>query len=62
MVTQMYFPGDPLMALDPILGSIADARARELLIAAFDIDTTEPAWALAYRWDIVLRGRNATPR
>jgi protocatechuate 3,4-dioxygenase beta subunit len=61
MVTQMYFPGDPLMPLDPILGSITDSRARELLVAAFDIGTTEPARALGYRWDIVLRGRNATP-
>jgi protocatechuate 3,4-dioxygenase beta subunit len=61
MVTQMYFPGDPLMPLDPILGSITDSRARELLVAAFDIGTTEAAWALSYRWDIVLRGRNATP-
>ena len=61
LVTQMYFPGDPLLALDPILGSIPDARGRELLISRFDIDTTVPQWALGYRWDITLRGHDATP-
>src|SRR5579871_5619657 len=62
LVTQMYFPGDPLMPIDPILSSIPDPKARERLVAAFDLDTTEPEWALGYRWDIVLRGRAATPR
>ena len=61
LVTQMYFPGDPLQALDPILGSIPDAAARQRLVAALDIDRTEPGHALAYRWDIVLRGPTATP-
>ncbi len=61
LVTQMYFPGDPLMRLDPILQSVPGRRGRDLLVAAFDVDLTEPAWALGYRWDIVLRGRNATP-
>ena len=61
LVTQMYFPGDPLMRFDPILNSIADPRGRDLLVASFDLATTEPEWALAFRWDIVLRGRNATP-
>jgi protocatechuate 3,4-dioxygenase beta subunit len=61
LVTQMYFPGDPLIPLDPILSSIPDARGRELLVARFDLDTTVPDWALGYRWDIVLRGRQATP-
>jgi protocatechuate 3,4-dioxygenase beta subunit len=60
LVTQMYFPADPLFALDPIFNSIPDADARERLVAAFDIDLTEPDWALGYRWDIVLRGRTAT--
>ncbi|HEY4025973.1 MAG TPA: protocatechuate 3,4-dioxygenase subunit beta [Candidatus Dormibacteraeota bacterium] len=60
VITQMYFPGDPLFAFDPILGSISDPRGRDLLVARFDLDTTEPEWALGYRWDIVLRGRNAT--
>jgi len=62
LVTQMYFPGDPLMRFDPILQSVPDQRGRDLLIAAFDLEITEPAWALGYRWDIVLRGRDATPR
>lgn len=61
LVTQMYFPGDPLLAADPIYNSIPDERARERLISAFDWDTTMPEQALGYRFDIVLRGRNATP-
>ena len=61
LVTQMYFPGDPLIPLDPILGSVADP-GRHLLVARFDPGTTRPEWALGYRWDIVLRGRAATPR
>lgn len=61
IVTQMYFPGDPLMAYDPIYNSIHDEKARERLIARFDLDVTEPDWALGYRFDIVLRGRDATP-
>jgi len=61
LVTQMYFPGDPLLPLDPILGSIPDPRGRALLISSFDLATTEPEWALGYRWDVVLRGHQATP-
>jgi protocatechuate 3,4-dioxygenase beta subunit len=62
LVTQMYFPGDPLMELDPILHAVRDPRARALLVARFDIETTEPEWALGYTWDIVLgRGAGATP-
>jgi len=61
LVTQMYFPGDPLFPIDPISQSIPDLKARERLIAAFDLETTEPEWALGYRFDIVLRGREATP-
>ena len=60
LVTQMYFPSDPLFPFDPIFNSIPDPKARERLIATFDIDQTEPDWALAYQWDIVLRGRTAT--
>jgi protocatechuate 3,4-dioxygenase beta subunit len=55
LVTQMYFPGDPLFAYDPIYQSVGDPAARELLVCSFDLDTTVPEWALAYRWDIVLR-------
>ena len=61
LVTQMYFPGDPLMAFDPIFNGTADAAARDRLVAAFDWDSTSPEHALGYRFDIVLRGRDATP-
>jgi protocatechuate 3,4-dioxygenase beta subunit len=62
LVTQMYFPGDPLFELDPIFQSVRDPRARELLIARFDLGVTQPDWALGYSWDIVLgRGSAATP-
>jgi protocatechuate 3,4-dioxygenase beta subunit len=61
LVTQMYFPGDPLLDRDPIFQSISSPEARERLIAAFDPDVTEPEWALGYRWDIVLLGPRATP-
>lgn len=60
LVTQMYFPGDPLLALDPIFNGVPHA-ARERLVARFSIEVTEPAWALGYEFDIVLRGRQATP-
>jgi protocatechuate 3,4-dioxygenase beta subunit len=52
LVTQMYFPGDPLFSQDPIFNSVGAHRDR--LVAAFDLDRTQPEWALAYRWDIVL--------
>jgi protocatechuate 3,4-dioxygenase beta subunit len=61
LITQMYFPGDPLLAIDPIFLSIPDAGARERLVSCFDIEITEPDYALGYRFDIVLRGRAATP-
>lgn len=61
LITQMYFPGDPLFAFDPIFQSIRDESARQRLISRFDLGTTEPEWALGYRFDIVLRGREATP-
>ena len=60
LITQMYFPADPLFPLDPIFNSIPDEDARDRLIARFDIDQTVPDWALCYSWDIVLRGRSAT--
>ncbi len=60
LITQMYFPGDPLIDIDPIAGAVpADARRR--MVSRFDIDTTENEWALGYVFDIVLRGRDATP-
>jgi protocatechuate 3,4-dioxygenase beta subunit len=61
LVTQMYFPGDPLFGQDPIFNAVRDPAARERLVCAFDLDSTEPEWALAYRFDIVLRGPAATP-
>jgi len=61
LVTQMYFPGDPLLSRDPVFQSIPDEHARSRLISAFDWDSTIPDRALGYRFDIVLRGRSATP-
>jgi protocatechuate 3,4-dioxygenase beta subunit len=61
IVTQMYFPGDPLMVEDPLFNSVADEAARVRLIATYDKFLSEPEWALGYRWDIVLRGRAQTP-
>ena len=61
LVTQMYFPGDPLIPLDPILGGVPDAAARLRLVSSLDLEVSMPEWALAYRFDIVLRGHAATP-
>ncbi|WFE27387.1 protocatechuate 3,4-dioxygenase subunit beta [Solwaraspora sp. WMMD791] len=61
LVTQMYFPDDPLFAYDPVLNSIPDPAARQRLISTFDLDNTVEEWALGFRFDIVLRGREATP-
>ncbi len=61
LITQMYFPGDPLLALDPIFLATADEAARARLVADFDIGITESGYAIGYRLDIVLRGRAATP-
>jgi protocatechuate 3,4-dioxygenase beta subunit len=60
LVTQMYFPGDPLLPLDPILGGVPE-HARHLLISRFSPDLTEEGIALGYEFDIVLRGRRETP-
>jgi protocatechuate 3,4-dioxygenase beta subunit len=61
LVTQMYFPGDPLFEFDPIFNAVRDERARQRMVSSFDLAATRPDWALAYRFDIVLRGRDATP-
>jgi protocatechuate 3,4-dioxygenase beta subunit len=61
LITQMYFPGDPLFFQDPIFNSVADPAARERMICRFDLEQTIPEWALAYHFDIVLRGRESTP-
>lgn len=61
LVTQMYFPGDPLIPFDPIFNSVPDEKARPRMISAFDLENTVPDWALCFKWDIVLRGRDQTP-
>ncbi len=60
LVTQMYFPEDPLFSQDPIFNSIPDEKARQRMIARFDLDRTEAEWALAFQFDIVVRGREAS--
>jgi protocatechuate 3,4-dioxygenase beta subunit len=60
LITQMFFPGDPLLAFDPIFNSVPE-EARGRLVASFDFGLTKAEWALGYRFDIVLRGREATP-
>jgi protocatechuate 3,4-dioxygenase, beta subunit len=61
LVTQMYFPGDPLLEFDPIFNSVSDETARKSLISKFDWATTTPDISLGFRFDIILRGRSATP-
>ncbi|MGC1491515.1 MAG: protocatechuate 3,4-dioxygenase subunit beta [Candidatus Acidiferrum sp.] len=61
LVTQMYFPGDPLIPFDPIFNCVDNEKARERLISKFEWETTIPSEALGYRFDIVLRGREGTP-
>ncbi|MFF4181996.1 protocatechuate 3,4-dioxygenase subunit beta [Streptomyces sp. NPDC001691] len=60
LVTQMYFPGDPLLAHDPILHMITDQATRDRLVAAYDPELSVVEWSLGYRWDIVLDGPAAT--
>jgi protocatechuate 3,4-dioxygenase beta subunit len=60
LVTQMYFPGDPLFPLDPIFNSITDPKARERLVATYDHGVTQEEWSTGYRWDIVLSGSPRT--
>ena len=61
VVTQMYFPGDPLLSLDPIYNSVPDENGRQRLIATYAHDVTRPEWALGFRFDIVLCGSRMTP-
>ena len=61
MITQMYFPGDPLFGLDPIYQAIVDPKARDRLVASYDHEVTQHEWATGYRWDIVLTGTHRTP-
>jgi protocatechuate 3,4-dioxygenase, beta subunit len=61
LVTQMYFPGDPFFAYDPIFNSVRDEQAQQRMVSSFSIHDTVPNWAAAYHWDIYLRGPSATP-
>jgi protocatechuate 3,4-dioxygenase, beta subunit len=61
LVTQMYFPDDPLFVHDPIFNSVRDEAARQRMVSSFDLEHTIEQWALGFRFDIVLRGRQATP-
>jgi protocatechuate 3,4-dioxygenase beta subunit len=61
LVTQFFFPGDPLLPLDPILNSVPTKSGRQRLMSTYAHDVTEPEYALGYRFDIVLRGSKATP-
>lgn len=61
LVTQMYFEGDPLLAHDPIFNAVRDERVRSRMVASLDMDATQADWAVAHRFDIVLRGADRTP-
>jgi protocatechuate 3,4-dioxygenase beta subunit len=61
LITQMYFPGDPLFSRDPVFLSIPDEAARQRLIARYDHATTKPQWALGFEFNVVLRGSGRTP-
>ncbi len=61
LITQMYFPDDPLFPFDPIFNSVPDAAARQRMISQFSMDETIPGTSLGFTFDIVLRGRTATP-
>jgi protocatechuate 3,4-dioxygenase beta subunit len=61
LVTQMFFPGDPLMPLDPIFNGVPDEKGRQRLISTYAHDVTQPEWALGFRFDIVLGGSRMTP-
>ena len=60
LVTQMYFPDDPLFSQDPIFNSIPDEKARQRMVSRYDHEITQSEWALGFQFDIVLRGRDAS--
>ena len=60
LITQMYFEGDPMIALCPIVGTLANPEAVDAVTAALDMHRTVPMDARAYKFDIVLRGRRQT--
>jgi protocatechuate 3,4-dioxygenase beta subunit len=61
LITQMYFPDDPLFSLDPIVRAAGDAPARRRLLSSLDLSLTRPDQAIGYRFDIVVSGPRATP-
>ena len=61
LVTQMYFPGDPLFGQDPIFNAVSGDDAGQRLVARWSLELTEPEWSLGFAWDIVVAGREATP-
>jgi protocatechuate 3,4-dioxygenase, beta subunit len=61
LITQMYFPDDPLFPFDPIFNSVRDEQARQRMVCSFELDLTVPNWAHGFRWDIVVGGRYSTP-
>jgi protocatechuate 3,4-dioxygenase, beta subunit len=61
LVTQMYFPGDPLFEFDPIFNSVRDPAARGRMVSSLSLERSRENWALAYEWDVVLRGPEETP-
>ena len=61
LITQMYFPGDPMFFQDPIFNAVRDERVRKRMISTYDHSVTSPEWATGYRFDIVLGGAEATP-
>lgn len=60
LVTQLYFPDDPLIEIDPIANAVP-VPYRQRMVSRFDINSTVPNWALGYRFDVVLKGRDQTP-
>ena len=61
LITQMYFPGDPLLHSDPIFGAVRDPDARARMVSSFDLGITEEEWALGYRFDVVIGGHLGRP-
>jgi protocatechuate 3,4-dioxygenase beta subunit len=61
LITQMYFPGDPLLDIDPVYNSVPDPQARKRMVAALALETGIEGIALGYTFDIVLAGAKSTP-
>jgi protocatechuate 3,4-dioxygenase beta subunit len=61
LITQMFFPGDPLLPIDPVFNSVSDGEARQRMVSTLDLEHGIEEVALGYRFDIVLRGPKSTP-